>query len=170
VTTILLIPHMDAGDRTRWTGDHDVRPLSDLGRRQADALTSALGTQHSALSALYASPALRARQTLEPLATATGLPIQTLSAIAEKQPGEDRPAMVRRAWDAFQGIARDHPDATIAAASHGDLIPALADYLAENHQTGGIPDITRRGQLYEIQITSEDVTVNLNECPPAFPL
>jgi broad specificity phosphatase PhoE len=165
---------MDAGDRNAWTGDHDVRPLTDLGRRQAEALASALAIQHTALgtknSALFASPALRARQTLEPLAAATGLSIETLPAIAEKQPGEDRPAMVRRAWDAFQAIARAHPDATIAAASHGDLIPALADYLAANHQTGGIPDINRRGQWYEIEITGEDVAVNLNEGPPDFPL
>jgi broad specificity phosphatase PhoE len=165
---------MDAGDRNAWTGDHDVRPLTDLGRRQAEALASALTTQHSALgtkhSALFASPALRARQTLEPLSAATGHTIETLSAIAEKQPGEDRAAMVRRAWDAFQAIAREHPDATIAAASHGDLIPALADYLTAEHHTGGIPDITRRGQWYEIEITGEDVAVNLKEGPPDFPL
>jgi broad specificity phosphatase PhoE len=165
---------MDAGDRNAWTGDHDVRPVSHLGRRQAEALAahltshSALSTRHSAL--LYASPALRARQTLEPLAEATGLSIETLPAIAEKQPGEDRPAMVRRAWDAFQSIAREHPEATIATASHGDLIPALMDYLTAEHHTGGIPDITRRGPYYEIEITGADVTVTLNEGPPDFPL
>jgi 8-oxo-dGTP diphosphatase len=168
MTTILLIAHMDAGDRNAWTGDHDVRPLSDLGHRQAQALTTALSDRP--LTVLYASPALRARQTLEPLAAATGLAVETLPAIAEKQPGEDRPAMARRAWDALEVIAREQPDATIAAASHGDLIPALMDYLAAEHQTGGIPDLTRRGQYYEIEITGDSVAVTLNDGPPDFPL
>ena len=28
--TIELLAHADAGDRTRWTGDQDARPLSEL--------------------------------------------------------------------------------------------------------------------------------------------
>jgi 8-oxo-dGTP diphosphatase len=169
MTTILLIPHMDAGDRNAWTGDHDVRPLSDLGRLQAEALASAISTQHPALAALYASPALRARQTLEPLAAATGLAVETLPAIAEKQPGEDRPAMARRAWDALQAIAREQPDATIAAASHGDLIPALIHHLAAKHKLGPIPDLKDRSQHYEIEIDANEVSVTLNDGPADFP-
>ncbi len=40
MTTIDLVPHMDAGDRTKWQGDQNVRPLTDLGRRQAAAMAS----------------------------------------------------------------------------------------------------------------------------------
>jgi broad specificity phosphatase PhoE len=168
MTTILLIPHVDAGDRGAWPGVHDMRPLSDLGRHQAEALAQALANR--SFSALYASPALRARQTLEPLAVATGLTLKTLPAIAEKQPSEDRPAMARRAWEAFKQIAAEHPDATVAAASHGDLIPALADYLASEHHAGGVPDITRRGQWYEIEISADNVSILLNDGTEDFPL
>ena len=35
--TIDLVPHLDAGDRTKWHGDQNERPLSELGLRQAGA-------------------------------------------------------------------------------------------------------------------------------------
>jgi 8-oxo-dGTP diphosphatase len=158
---------MDAGDRNAWTGDHDVRPLTNLGRRQADVLASALA--HRGISALYVSPAMRARQTLEPLAATTGLTIETLPAIAEKQPGEDRPAMVERAWNAFQEIAGAQPDATVAAVSHGDLIPALIQHLATELRLGSIPNLANRSQHYEIEI-NDDVTISFKDTPAGFPL
>jgi broad specificity phosphatase PhoE len=67
---------MDAGDRHRWTGDQDRRPLSDLGRRQAARLAAALAA--TPVHALFSSPALRCRQTLEPLADRFGLRIELL--------------------------------------------------------------------------------------------
>ena len=36
--TIDLVPRMDGGDRTKWQGDQHVRPLTDLGWRQAAAM------------------------------------------------------------------------------------------------------------------------------------
>ena len=39
--TIDLLPHLDAGDRTKWRGDQNERPLTDLGRRQAAAMADA---------------------------------------------------------------------------------------------------------------------------------
>jgi 8-oxo-dGTP diphosphatase len=169
MTTILLIPHVDAGDRSAWSGDHDVRPLTSLGQRQAEALADEL--QSRGINALYASPALRARQTLEPLAQRLGLAVVVDPGLAEKQPGEDRPAMARRGWEALQRYAGASGDDTVAAASHGDMIPALADYLAAERHTGGVPDLTRRGQWYEIEIEDERaVRLSFNDGPEDFPL
>jgi broad specificity phosphatase PhoE len=167
VATVLPIPHVDAGDRNAWVGDHDVRPLGELGRRQAQALAEAL-TQRG-VGALYASPALRARQTLEQLGQRLGLAVVVDAGIAEKQPGEDRPAMMRGGWETLQRFAQD-AEGTVAAASHGDMIPALMDFLAAEYHVGAVPDITRRGQWYEIEIDGETVRVALNEGPDGFPL
>ena len=165
---VLLIPHVDAGDRTVWVGDHDIRPISELGRRQAEALAEALADR--GIVATYASPAMRAQQTLEPLAKRLGLAVTVDAGIAEKQLGEDRPGMTRRGWATLQRLS-EAAGGTIAAASHGDLIPALADYLAEEYHLGGVPDITRRGQWYEIQIEDgRAVSITLNEGPEDFPL
>jgi 8-oxo-dGTP diphosphatase len=71
--TIELVTHMDAGDRRLWTGDQDVRPLSELGRGQAARVAEALAV--GPIDGLYSSPALRCRQTLQPLAARFGLPV-----------------------------------------------------------------------------------------------
>lgn len=167
MATILLIPHMAAGDRDTWSGDPDLRPLSDLGRRQAEALAEALEKRD--LAALYASPALRAQQTLEPIAAATGLSVEVVPRLAEKQPGETTAEMVQRAWESIQQIAEAVGGGTAAAASHGDLIPALAQYLANEYQLAMVPDITRRGQWFEIEIEGTEVWVTLSEAPSGFP-
>ena len=165
---MLLIPHMDAGDRDSWEGDQDLRPLSELGWRQAQALATALVERDPDL---YSSPALRARQSLDPLSRL--LPYGELIdwRLAEKQPGEDRHAMAERAWEAIREIIERYGGDTIAVASHGDLIPALADYLAAEYHLGGVPDITRRGHWYEIQIEDgRAVSITLNGGPEDFPL
>jgi len=167
MATILLILHMAAGDRDAWTTDQDLRPLSELGRRQAEALSEAL--ERRDVCALYASPALRAQQSLEPLAVATELAIVVEAGLAEKQMGEERPAMVHRAWRALRRIAEEAREGTVAAASHGDLIPALADFLVTEYSLVPVPDITRRGQWFEIEIEGTDVWVTLSEGPAAFP-
>ena len=35
-----LLPRLDAGDRTTWHGEQNVRSLTDLGRRQAAAFVA----------------------------------------------------------------------------------------------------------------------------------
>jgi 8-oxo-dGTP diphosphatase len=79
--TIELIAHMDAGDRRLWTGDQNSRPLNELGRRQAAHITKALAV--SPFDGLYCSPALRCRQTLEPLAAKFHLPITVVPELRE---------------------------------------------------------------------------------------
>jgi broad specificity phosphatase PhoE len=79
--------------------------------------------------------------------------------------------MARRGWAAMRRITKDAGNRIIAAASHGDVIPALADYLAAEYQTGIVPDMTRRGQWYEIEIEDGSaVGFSLNDGPEDFPL
>jgi probable phosphoglycerate mutase len=58
----------------RIQGQSDV-PLSELGRRQSEAVAAALGPLP--IEALYSSPLRRAMETAQPVAEALGLPIQT---------------------------------------------------------------------------------------------
>lgn len=139
---------MDAGDRADWRGDHDDRPLSRLGRRQAAALRDALTTDR--IDALYASPALRARQTLEPIARATGLSIETLPALAEEQQGEGSAILAERAETALLQM-RTRGTGRVIAASHGDLIPTLAAQIALTIG-GNVARLEHRGQWYRIEV------------------
>ncbi len=52
--TIELVPHCTSVARDGWAGSHDVRPLAELGMRQAEALVAVIGTS---VDGIYSSPA-----------------------------------------------------------------------------------------------------------------
>lgn len=74
-TEILLIRHGDAlpGHEEVTLGDYDAQALSELGRRQAQALVARMVS--FAPTAIYSSPINRAVQTAQPTAEALGLDI-----------------------------------------------------------------------------------------------
>ncbi|MDT2007039.1 histidine phosphatase family protein [Rhodococcus opacus] len=69
----VLVRHADAVAKSAWPGLDADRPLSTLGHQQSIHLVAALADV--ALSALFSSPTLRCRQTLQPLSVARHLPI-----------------------------------------------------------------------------------------------
>ena len=79
--TLLLVRHAHAGDRHDWHGDDRLRPLTEKGQRQADALVAVLAPY--AITRIYSSPFLRCSQTVTPLAAACGLEVDIDDALAE---------------------------------------------------------------------------------------
>jgi len=116
VTSIYLVRHAKALNRYTWAEPDGLRPLSKAGRRQAEALPAHLGD--GALSRIVSSPHARCVQTLEPLAEATGIPIELADDLAEGASG-------RGALELVLALAADGP---VAACTHGDV---LLDALAE---------------------------------------
>lgn len=164
---IALVPHMDAGDRGQWDGPQDERPLSDLGRKQAAALASEM-SKWSGVTALFASPSARARETLEPLAKQLGLEIETMASLSERRPGESDASMAQRGERAVDEIRRGSPDGFVIAASHGDIVPAAVDRIAQRRRLR-IPGFERRGQWYAVSIRA-DMSVDIELCEaPGFP-
>ena len=85
-TRVLLVRHgQSQGNAERRFGGHSPTPLSELGHRQAAATARALASER--LTALYSSDLLRAVQTAEPLARATGLEIRKTAALRERSVG-----------------------------------------------------------------------------------
>ena len=70
---LYLLRHSDAGDPASWSGDDDVRPLSEKGRRQAEALGEFLAARDFGIDAILSSPKLRALETAELVATALAM-------------------------------------------------------------------------------------------------
>ena len=68
-----LVRHGDAGNKREWTGPDYARPLSRRGRFEADALVDLLAT--FSIDRILSSPALRCRQTVEPLAGKRGMAV-----------------------------------------------------------------------------------------------
>jgi 8-oxo-dGTP diphosphatase len=123
--TVELVPHCTSVPRDGWTASHDVRPLSELGMRQAAALVTAIGT---GVDGIYSSPAARCRQTVGPLAAATGLPVHDLAELCEAGDFGEPAAGTRGVPDL---IVR-----ALGGASHDDVIPVL---LAALSSAFGIP-------------------------------
>jgi exopolyphosphatase/guanosine-5'-triphosphate,3'-diphosphate pyrophosphatase len=113
---LFLVRHGRAAKRARWRGPAWLRPLSDTGRAQAQQLARTLGG--SGVQRLIAGPALRCRQTLAPLALATGLPIE----IDERLDELRDPAKLSE----LLAVLRD--EATVLC-SHGDHVTVLLEHL-----------------------------------------
>src|SRR3954468_4930951 len=85
-TRVLLLRHgQSQGNAERRFGGHTPTPLSQLGHAQAEATARALASE--GVTAIYSSDLLRAVQTAEPLARATGLSIEQTSAFRERSVG-----------------------------------------------------------------------------------
>lgn len=111
-----LVRHADAGHRKDHKGPDIRRPLSDRGRRQAEALGEQLAD--AGITRLLASPYLRCMQTLVPLARHLGLPVEDEPRLAE---GEDASG----ALDLAAGLKKT----SAAFCSHGDVIPDILEAL-----------------------------------------
>jgi hypothetical protein len=59
--TIELVAHMDADDRTVWKEDQNLRPLSELGKRQAERFCEAV-SQERIEACLAARPSVLDRR------------------------------------------------------------------------------------------------------------
>ena len=112
---IYLVRHAKAGNRSTWTEDDHIRPLSEPGRAQANALAQLLAQLSP--TALLSSPYVRCVQTLEPLAEATGLQIVIDERLTEESPLEKSLAVLDDVAD------------NAVLCSHGDVIPDLVNGL-----------------------------------------
>jgi 8-oxo-dGTP diphosphatase len=78
---LYVVRHAKAGIRERWPGPDELRPITPRGRRQARRLVERFhGVE---IARIVSSPAIRCVQSLEPLAAARGLEIETAAELAE---------------------------------------------------------------------------------------
>lgn len=103
---LYLVRHAKAGSRDGWDGDDDLRPLSKAGRRQAAALVDELAG--AGVARIVSSPAVRCRQTVEPLAERLRLPVDLSDAVAEGAPRAESLALVDKLGDG--GVCCTHGD------------------------------------------------------------
>ncbi len=115
---VLLVRHAEAGDRDRWEGPDDERPVSAEGRQQAEALTGTLAAYE--ITRVLSSPYLRCMQTVEPLAAARRLPVEGSDDLAEGS----GPVALRRVRSLLEGTG------DTVMCTHGDVVEEVLDRLA----------------------------------------
>ena len=120
--TVLLVRHATAGHRIEGTDDQDdqLRPLDDRGRRQAEGLVDALADYD--IRHVLTSPAVRCRQTVEPLAGSLGLPVEERQELAEGSTVED-----------VLGLVSSLNGETAVLCTHGDVV---GEVLGEESKKG----------------------------------
>lgn len=107
--TVYLVRHAKAGNRQKWDGPDDQRPLTKPGRAQADALASWLADLD--VAHVVSSPSVRCRQTVEPLAARLRIPVDLSDALAEGAPLSDALRLVEK-----------FDDEAAVLCTHGDVL------------------------------------------------
>jgi 2,3-bisphosphoglycerate-dependent phosphoglycerate mutase len=153
--TVLLVRHAESVAPGISGFDEYTRPLTPKGFR--DALTLRDELPSTRVDAAYSSPYLRARQTIEPLAQARRIAIETIDDLRERllSPVElpEWRAHLKRSWEDFdyappggetsrvaqarvvrvlEDLASRHATGRMIIASHGNLIALALNALMPN--------------------------------------
>jgi 8-oxo-dGTP diphosphatase len=142
---LLLVRHAKAGSRGDWTADDRLRPLSRSGQKQAELLVEQLAP--FAVTRILSSPYVRCTQTMEPLSRALGLELEVSEKLAEGRPAKAL-ALVRKLIGG----------PTVALCTHGDIVPALLEALADEGASFGPPLEWSKGSTWVLHCDGDRVT------------
>ena len=153
-TRVLLVRHgQSQGNAERRFGGHSPTPLSELGHRQAEATARALSNER--VTAVYSSDLLRAVQTAEPLARATGLEITRTASLRERSVGlmegltfEEAAAAHPEEYAAL--LRRDFEHVLAGGESYRQLLDRAAaqlDRAIEHHRGGTLALFSHTGTI-----------------------
>ena len=111
-----VIRHAKAGDRSDWSGDDRLRPLTKSGRRQAEALAEML--KGEPIDKILSSGYLRCMQTVEPLGARRTLSVEPVKELEEGAGGE---SVLR--------LMQKHRGRNLVLCTHGDVMEELLEGL-----------------------------------------
>ena len=111
-----LVRHAKAGDRSDWSGDDRLRPLTKSGQRQAEALADMLDGEP--IDRILSSGYLRCLQTVEPLGARRTLSVEPIKDLEEGAGGES----VLRLIQKYRGR-------NVVLCTHGDVMEELLEGL-----------------------------------------
>lgn len=145
--TVLLVRHARAGDRKRWRGPDDLRPLDPTGREQAARLASVL--PYFAPEQVVSADRVRCTETVGPLAAALGLTIELDPAFDEGAHATDP----GRAAVRLRELARQ--GRTVAVCSQGGVIPDTVHTLAHADRLSVRSAAARKGSVWVLSFAGD---------------
>jgi len=150
---IYLVRHAHAGNKKEWRGDDRIRPISERGLLETDAVVARLNRPKK-ISAIFSSPLVRCVQTMTPLAESLDLEIN------------------KRNWLTVGTGARDvehrlrELGGHVVVCTHGEVIGPLIERLADK----GIPlDGTMqwpKGSIWHLKTKQQRFVSGRFEQPP----
>jgi 8-oxo-(d)GTP phosphatase len=146
--TMLLIRHGEAGERSTWHGDQDLRPLTAVGQRQAEILRALLPLFGAAR--VYSAPPVRCRQSVEGLAADLGVSIIEEPRLAEEGYLADPAGSLRRLIEIVS-----EPGGPAVVCSQGGVIPNLVSTLTKEAGLDLVDVPSRKGSFWGLFFGSE---------------
>jgi 8-oxo-dGTP diphosphatase len=134
---VYLVRHAKAGDREEWSEDDVLRPLTRKGRAQAEGLVTLF--RDLPVDLVLTSPYVRCVQTVRPLAIARSVPLEEHDVLAEGATTADALSLLRSRGGA------------VVACSHGDVIPAVVEALAEQGLEILDPLVWKKGSTWLLE-------------------
>ena len=157
IPTVYLVRHGKAESRERWQAPDSERPLTKRGIEQARVIASHLGDLEGRQpSRVLSSPAVRCRQTVEPLADASKLEVvqtEWLDEGSEPDYAFEQLRKLAAGLDPPSGVG-----GPVAACTHGDVIWGILEHLHRlGVDLGPRPDAPK-GSVWIIAATATAVT------------
>ncbi|SFR12767.1 8-oxo-dGTP diphosphatase [Lentzea waywayandensis] len=158
---VVLVRHAKAGKRSEWDGDDDLRPLSDAGWRQAEALRALLPLW--APVRVHTAPRVRCADTVRAVATDLSVDMVEEHRLSEEGYWPDPDAGLVRLLEvaALEGRA--------VVSSQGGVIPSVVQSLAE---MGGLrlDEIPcKKGSTWVLAFTRPFGSWSTSDSPSSWP-
>lgn len=137
LTTFILLRHAEKvvdGTMADKTKDPD---LSETGKTRAESLVKLF--KNTTINAIYSTPFVRTRKTVEPLANSKSLTIKEYEV---------------NKLDAIDKMLQEHEGKTILVCGHSNTIPKIANYLSKSGNYKDFDD-TDYGNILIITVSSK---------------
>jgi len=144
-------------NRERWDGPDSERPLTKRGLEQSGVIARQLfDLVGRTPSRVLSSPAVRCRQTVEPLAAASKLDVVEAEWLDEGSDGDGAFGQLREL--AVRGDPPSGSGGPVAACSHGDVIWTILERLARLGVDLGAGPYAPKGGVWVIKMTASTVS------------
>ena len=143
ITTIILVRHAEKeAVQNGMSGTKDPN-LSEEGQKRAQRLAAMFA--NTSIDAVYSTPYIRTRKTVEPLAQAKSL------TVLDYEPGK---------FEAIDKMLSDHQGKTIVVCGHSNTIPKIANYL---FKTGNYKDFddSDYGNIFIVTVVDSKKSSNV---------
>lgn len=146
VRLVHLVRHGEAVARLAWEGLDELRPLTEEGHRQAEAIARRLvpDGRPSRLARALSSPAVRCVDTLRPVAARAGVEVEPSVALVE---GADPRTALDQLLAASEALEHGW---SLVACTHGDVVDGVLAILSGSGFAVDGPKSCPKGATWEI--------------------
>lgn len=142
----MVVRHANAGRRSAYKGDDRLRPLSVRGSDRAVALVPLLSRYRP--QRILSSPYVRCCETVQPIAEALALPVESVDELAEGNGAEAVQLMMRMAGE------------SAVICTHGDVAVTMLESLTPGSDLGGRAGLRlQKGEVWVVQSTGESLEI-----------